>query len=81
MTGKEKEKQDHRQNCLSGWFCRCLLSNMAAAKQQPDQAVCLSEVNFKKMKNKKIKTKYMKNYHDNFIIVDGWSWKEKPENS
>lgn len=33
------------------------------------------------MKNKKIKIKYMKNYHNNFTKIDGKIWKEKLENS
>ena len=33
------------------------------------------------MKNKKIKTKYMKNHHNNFMKIDGKVWKEKLENS
>ena len=33
------------------------------------------------MKNKKIKIKYMKNYHNNFTEIDGTVWKEKLEKS
>jgi len=38
--------------------------------KETETAAYLNESNFKYMKNKKIKTKYMKNYCNNFMKID-----------
>ena len=49
--------------------------------KETEAPVYLDKKNFKYMKNKRIKIKYMKNHHNNFTEIDGKVWKEKLENS
>ncbi len=51
------------------WKTLPRIGNRVTGKETEAPAY-LNESNFKHMKNKKIKTKYMKNYCDNFMKID-----------
>lgn len=62
------------------WKTLPRIGNRVTGKETKAPAY-LNENNFKYMKNKKIKIKYMKNHHNNFTEIDGTVWKEKLEKS